>query len=36
MSKSNMPDGAADTLAAAVLVTLVVAGLMLWLNGMPA
>ena len=36
MSKSDMTDGAADTLAAAVLVTIVVAGIMMWLNGMPA
>lgn len=36
MSKSNMTDGAADTLAAAALVTVIVAGLMIWLTGMPA
>jgi hypothetical protein len=36
MSKSNMTDGAADTIAATVLVTIIIGGVILWLNGMPA
>ena len=36
MSKSNMSDGSADTLAAAVIVTVVIGWVALWLNGMPA
>lgn len=36
MSKSNMTDGAADSVAVVVLVTVIVGGVMLWLNGMPA
>lgn len=36
MAKSNMTDGAADTLAAAILVTVAVTWMVLWLASLPA
>lgn len=36
MSKSKLEDGAADALAAAAIVTIIVITLALWLGGMPA
>jgi len=36
MTKSNMSDGVADTLAAAIIVCVVVGWVALWLGNMPA
>jgi high-affinity Fe2+/Pb2+ permease len=36
MSQSNLSDGAADGLAAVIIVSVVVAWVVFWLGGMPA
>ena len=36
MSKSNMSDDQADSIAVVVLISVVIAWLCLWLSGMPA
>lgn len=36
MAKSNMTDGAADTMAAAILLTVAVTWMYLWLSSLPA
>ena len=36
MSKSNLEDGVADSIAATALISVILVGVMIWLSGLPS